>query len=120
MAKRERQRYIPPRIGKRDFDRTALIPRWFTREAVQAFGLTPFDYVAFCVIADNLDADGVSTTAITLVALRGGMSEGGAAKAIARLVAADLIHELDPPKRGRIMRYGITPELPWYEGRRKR
>lgn len=117
MAKREQPRFAPPRLGQRDFARAAAIPRWFTREAVQAFGLTPYDFAAFCVIADNLDANGISTTAITLVADRGGMSEGGAAKAIARLLAANLIHELDPPKRGKIMRYGIAAELPWYDGR---
>lgn len=119
MPKRERQRYIPPRLGRRDFERAAVVPRWFMREAVVAFGLTPHDIAALLVIADNLDAEGVSTTATTLVATRGGMSEGGAAKAIARLIAADLIYELDTPKRGRIMRYGIAPELPWYEGRRR-
>lgn len=83
------------------------------REAVTAFGLTPFDLAAFMVIADNIDADGVSTTAMTLIATRGGMSEGSAAKAVNRLIAADLIHELDTPKRGRIMRYAISPESPW-------
>lgn len=118
MAKRERQRFIPPRVGKRDFERASLVPRWFTREAVQAFDLTPYDYAAFCVIADNLDANGISTTATTLVAVRGGMSEGGATRAIARLVAADLIHELDERAKGRIMRYGIAPENPWHGGRR--
>ncbi|QUE25560.1 helix-turn-helix DNA binding domain protein [Microbacterium phage SadLad] len=114
MAKRERPRFIPPRVGKRDFERTGSIPRWFTREAVMAFGLTPYDFAAFCVVADNLDADGVSRTATTLVATRGGMSEGRAAKSIARLVDHGLIYELDAPTRGRIMRYSIPATIPWY------
>lgn len=116
MAKRERPRYIPPRLGKRDFARSGSYPRWFTREAVQAFGLTPYDFTAFCIIADNLDAEGISRTATILIAERGGMSEGGAAKAIARLIAADLIYALDAPKKGHIMRYAIPPEIPWYGG----
>lgn len=115
MAKRERPRFIPPRLGKRDFDRTATIPRWFLREAVTAFGLSPYDIAAFCIIADNLDADGASRTAVTLIATRGGMSEGGAAKAVERLIAADLIHTLDSPRKGHIMRYAIAPEIPWYD-----
>lgn len=113
MANLQRPRYIPPRLGQRDLKRATLIPRWFTRDAVEAFGLTPFDYTAFCVIADNMDADGISITATTLVASRGGMSEGGAARAIERLIDAGLIFRLEPPKRGRMMRYALPPEMPW-------
>ncbi|QNJ55509.1 helix-turn-helix DNA binding domain protein [Microbacterium phage Phinky] len=118
MAKRDRPRYIPPRLGQRDFARTAMVPRWFTREAVAAFRLTPYDFAAFTVIADNLDSHGISTTAMTLIATRGGMSEGGAAKAVNRLIAVDLIHELDPRRKGHIMRYGIAPDIPWTETQR--
>jgi hypothetical protein len=115
MARAQRPRFIPPRLGKRDLVRAATIPRWFTREAVQAFGLNPYDYTAFCIIADNLDADGVSTTATTLIMTRGGMSKGAANAALSRLVAADLIYTLDAPKKGHIMRYAIPPEIPWYD-----
>lgn len=115
MAKRDRPRFIPPRLGKRDLARAATIPRWFFREAVTAFGLSPYDIAAFCIIVDNLDADGASRTATTLIADRGGMSENGATKAVDRLLSADLIYMLDTPKRGHIMRYAIPPEIPWYD-----
>lgn len=118
MAKREQPRFIPPRLGMRDYARVSLVPRWFAREAVTAFGLSPYDIAAFTVIADNLDANGISTTAMTLIADRGGMSEGGAAKAVGRLLAAGIIHELDPRSKGRIMRYGIAAEIPWTGDRR--
>lgn len=114
MARGERPRYIPPRIGKRDFDRVATIPRWFLREAVQAFGLTPYDFATFCTIADNLDPNGVSVTAIALIAERCGMSRNGAAKCIDTLIHHQLIFELDPRQKGRMMRYAIPPEIPWY------
>lgn len=117
MAKRELPRFIPPRLGQRDFARAAVIPRWFTREAVEAFGLNPYDFAAFHIIADNLDATGVSTTAMTLISSRGGMGRGVAAKAVNRLLAAGIIHELDPRSKGRIMRYGIAAEIPWKGGR---
>ncbi|UDL15385.1 helix-turn-helix DNA binding domain protein [Microbacterium phage Pepe25] len=115
MAKRERPRFIPPHLGKRDLARVATIPRWFMREAVMAFGLNSYDIAAFCIIADNLDAEGTSRTATTLIADRGGMSKGAANAALARLIAADLIHTLDPPKKGHIMRYAISPDTPWYD-----
>ena len=114
MAKRERPRFIPPRLGKRDFARSSSHPRWFTREAVQAFGLTPYDFTAFCIIADNLDAEGVSTTSITLIMERGGMSKGAARGAVEKLVACELIIMLDRPRKGHIMRYAIAAEIPWY------
>lgn len=77
------------------------------------FGLGPYDIAAFLVIADNLDADGVSTTAIALIAERSNMGRGAAARAVDRLISANLIHELDPRQKGHIMRYAIAPELPW-------
>lgn len=118
MAKRDRPRYVPPRLGQRDFARTTMMPRWFMREAVEAFGLNPYDCTTFAIIADNLDAAGVSRTATTLIASRGGMGRGAAARAIDRLIAVDLIHELDPRRKGHIMRYGIAPDIPWTETRR--
>lgn len=116
MGRQEPPRFTPPRLGQREFARVATIPRWFMREAVSAFGLTPYDISAFCIIADNLDAAGVSTTAMTLIADRGGMSQGGAAKAVDRLVSARVLYELDPRKKGRIMRYAVPIEMPWPGG----
>lgn len=118
MAKQERPRYTPPRLGQRDFARTTMMPRWFTREAVEAFGLNPYDHTTFVIIADNLDAAGVSQTATTLIASRGGMSRGAAARAIDRLIANQLLFELDPRKNGHMMRYAIPAELPWTGERR--
>lgn len=113
MAKREQPRFIPPRLGQRDFARAAVVPRWFTREAVEAFGLNPYDFATFHIIADNLDADGVSTTAMTLISSRGGMGRGVAARAVDKLISCQLLYELDPRKKGHIMRYAIPLEIPW-------
>lgn len=113
MAKPQPPRFIPPRLGKRDHARVSVTPRWLTREAVEAFNLTPYDVTALYVIVDNLDSHGVSTTAMTLIATRGGMSVGGAAKAVNRLISTHLLYELDPRSKGRIMRYIIPNEMPW-------
>lgn len=116
MAEDRRARFTPPRLGQREFARSTTLPRWFLREAVEAFALSPYDVAAFLVIADNLDAHGISRTATTLVATRGGMGEGGATKAIARLVSKHLLYELDPRRKGHIMRYSIPVEMPWAGG----
>lgn len=116
MARPERPRFIPPRIGKRDHARVSMLPRWFLREAVPALGLSPYAFAAFCVIADNLGPDGASKTALTLVAERGGMSRGGASLAIEQLLAAQLIFELDERQKGKIMRYAISAEKPYLAG----
>jgi len=113
MAKRERPRYLPPQLGKRDHERTALIPRWFLREAVPGLGLTPYDVAAFLVLADNLDATGASRTAPGLVAERTGMSRRRAVDAVEHLLAAQVIFRLDEQQRGRTMRYAIAAECPW-------
>lgn len=113
MANPERERFIPPRLGQRDHARAFLIPRWFLREAVMTFELNPYDIAAFVTIADGLDSAGISKTAITLIADRGGMSKGGAARSVDRLLSMELIHELDPRMKGRIMRYTVPLELPW-------
>lgn len=81
-----------------------------------ALRLTPYDISAFCIIVDNLDANGVSTTAITLISERGNMSRGVAAKAVANLLSSHLLTELDPRKKGHIMRYAVPAEMPWPGG----
>jgi hypothetical protein len=114
MAKRERPRFIPPSLGKRDQVRVTSSPRWLIREAAQAFGLGPYELVVFQIIADNLDETGASRTAIALIAERGGMSRNAAAKAVDRLIHHHLLFELAPRQKGHIMLYGIPPEIPWY------
>lgn len=113
MAKRDRPRYLPPQLGKRDHERTALIPRWFLREAVPGLGLGPYEIAAFMVIVDNLDATGASTTAKALIAERGGLSRRKADAAIDHLIAAQVIFRLDEVSPGRTMRYAIAAECPW-------
>jgi hypothetical protein len=113
MAKGQRPRYLPPQLGKRDHERAALIPRWFMREAVPGLGLGPFDVAAFLVIADNLDANGVSTTAKAVIAERGGMSRRKADAAVDHLIHTQVIFRLDEVSPGRTMRYSIAAECPW-------
>lgn len=99
-------RFIPSR------GRTSL-PRWFTRDAILAYELSPYEAVAMMIIADNLDAQGVSRTATIAVASRGGMGRRRAGEAIELLVAEHLLVELDPRSPGKIMRYAIPVDMPW-------
>jgi hypothetical protein len=110
MAKPERPRYLPPH-GRRSRFATPP-PRWFVREAAEAFDLSPFAIAAMTVIADNLDEDGASRTSITLLAKRANMSRNAAQAAVDALIAARVLFELDPRHPGRMMRYAIAKEMP--------
>lgn len=110
MAKAERPRYLPPH-GRRSRFATPP-PRWFVREAVEAFDLSPFAAAAMLVIADNLDEWGASRTSISLIAKRGNMSRNAAQAAVDSLLEAHVLFELDKRHPGRMMRYAITKEMP--------
>lgn len=111
MAKREQPRFLPPH-GRASRFATPL-PRWFIREAVAAFDLSPFATTAMTIIADNLDADGASRTSVSLIAKRGNMSRDTARDAVDKLLEAHLLFELDERHPGRMMRYAIVAEMPW-------
>ncbi len=110
MAKPERPRYIPSRT------RSGSIapPSWFLRKAVSTFGLSPFATTAMHIVADNLDAQGASRTAVNQISQRGNMSPASARKAVADLLDAGMIFELDARQPGRMMRYAIPPQMPWH------
>lgn len=113
MAKAERPRYIPPRRSSNEHSRSAVIPRWILREAGPAYGLTPLDILALTLIVDNLDPTGAARLSVTLLADRANVTRNTARAALDRLLADGLIFELDPPLRGRMMRYAVVPEMPW-------
>lgn len=114
MAKGERPRYRPPVVGRAEAARTTLAPAWILREAGEEFGLDVFETMALLVICDNLDRDGASKTAISLIAKRGRMGRTRATEAVESLVAHGLIFPLDEQKRGRIVRWALPPEMPWH------
>lgn len=110
MAKAERPRYLPPHGRSSRF--ATPPPRWFVREAVTAFDLSPFAVTAMTVIADNLDADGASRTSVSLISKRGNMSRNAAQAAVDHLLEAQVLFELDQRHPGRMMRYAIPKEMP--------
>lgn len=111
MAKPERPRYLPPHGRASRF--ATPPPRWFIREAVAVFDLSPFAVAAMAVIADNLDETGASRTSVSLIAKRGNMSRNAAQAAIDHLLGAHVLFELDKRHPGRMMRYAIAAEMPW-------
>lgn len=119
MPDLERSRYIPPRRSTSEHSRTAIVPRWILREAGPAFDLTPLDLFALTLVVDNLDETGAARLSVTLLADRANVARNTARAALDRLIADGLIFELDEPSKGRMMRYGVVPEMPWNpEGRR--
>lgn len=113
MAKAERPRYIPPRRSTNEHSRTAIVPRWILREAGPAFGLTAVELFALLTVVDNLDDAGAARLSVTLLAKRAGVVRNTARAALDHLVAEHLIYELDPPAKGRMMRYAVAAEMPW-------
>lgn len=109
MADREEPRFTPPYRGAA---RATSAPDWFVREAVKVFGLALSDVAVFYAIADNLDSDGASRTAVSLIADRLDIRRQTASDAIARLVGYGLLIELDPKRSGAIMRYAIPRHRP--------
>lgn len=112
MAKRDEPRFTPQYRSAAHAATTGVAPHWFLREAVGVFGLGLPHIAAFFVIADNLDADGVSRTATGLIVDRAGMSRSTAVKAVATLLEHRLIIELDEKRSGAIMRYAIPRDRP--------
>lgn len=113
MAKVERPRYIPPRRSTNEHSRTAVVPRWILREAGPAFGLTPTELFTLMTVVDNLDDTGTARLSVSLLAQRAGVARNTARAALDRLAAEHLIHELDIPAKGRMMRYAVAAEMPW-------
>lgn len=109
MAERDEPRFTPP---YRKTSRATSAPGWFIREAVGVFKLELSDIAVFYAIADNLDAGGVSRTAVSLIASRVGVRRQTVSDAIARLVEHRLLVELDPRRSGAIMRYAIPRDRP--------
>lgn len=113
MPELTRSRYIPPRRAANDHARSAPIPRWILREAGPAFDLTPIDIMVLCLVADNLDETGAARLSVTLIARRANVARNTARSALDRLIAENLIFELDEPAQGRMMRFALAPEMPW-------
>jgi len=113
MAEAQRPRYTPPRRSTNEHSRTAVVPRWILREAGPAFGLSPTELFTLITVVDNLDDVGVARLSVSLLAHRAGVARNTARAALDRLVAEHLIYELDPPAKGRMMRYAVAAEMPW-------
>lgn len=112
MANEGRPRWRTPRVGKRELAKVGHYPRWFLRHAVARFGLNVFDIAVFMVIADNMDEQGASRTAVKLIHERTGMNRDTARKSIDVLLQCQIIFELDARRNGVSMRYAIATEAP--------